>query len=491
VANDDLWLPAPNNDSDTSNAGGHGTHVAGVAAGRYGLVDGVIPVHGAAPDAALVALGIADNMVSFAGFAGMYWALEHHADPCGNGDLAACPPIRVVNNSWGLFDGTPSETEDRLQRALIAEGVTVVWAGGNDGGDGSSALTNIYARTPVSGSLLVAGYNDEDAGTPAGAPSWFSSRGKAGDQVTYPDVAAPADHIMSSCRPTLYVWCYAFDETLQYSNLSGTSLAAPHVAGIVAQLIEADPSLTPAQIETLLKTTAFPFAAGAAYEAADGGGKTSFDKGHGLVDAKAAIARLRGIKLPGRVVPLEYTCGPGGVIGTDPAEDVEAAGFTYVFTPEPALDLRGLSVRWDSNASALRFTISVEDLPAENPATTPNASWSVVFEVEDQLYFVAASRDFTGTESFGVGVSTPTDAYDLRVATAPASGELDPDQDTIDLVVSSEALQAAGGPPLEPGTILDRVRSGARRSILAGDAGDTAPFSDIGFAQCPVVVGEE
>ena len=78
----------------------------------------------------------------------------------------------------------------------------------------------------------------------------------------------------------------AFDTT------SGTSMAAPHVAGIVAQLFQADPSATPAEIEAALVGTAYRCADGAAY-ATVGGRTTSFDKGAGLVDVVAAVAALR------------------------------------------------------------------------------------------------------------------------------------------------------------------------------------------------------
>ena len=64
-------------------------------------------------------------------------------------------------------------------------------------------------------------------------------------------------------------------------------MAAPHIAGIVAQLFQADPSATPAEIEAALTGSAHPFTDGAPYS-----GGTSYDKGHGLVDVVAAVAAL-------------------------------------------------------------------------------------------------------------------------------------------------------------------------------------------------------
>ena len=65
-------------------------------------------------------------------------------------------------------------------------------------------------------------------------------------------------------------------------------MAAPHIAGIVAQLFQANPSATPAQVENAIKSTAHKYADGAAYV-----GGTSFDKGHGLVDVVAAATTVR------------------------------------------------------------------------------------------------------------------------------------------------------------------------------------------------------
>ena len=69
-------------------------------------------------------------------------------------------------------------------------------------------------------------------------------------------------------------------------------MAAPHVAGIVAQLFQADPTATPAEVEAALKTSAHQYTDGAAYEPG-ALGTTSFDKGYGLVDVVAAVEALR------------------------------------------------------------------------------------------------------------------------------------------------------------------------------------------------------
>ncbi|MDQ1695169.1 MAG: serine protease AprX, partial [Frankiaceae bacterium] len=76
-----------------------------------------------------------------------------------------------------------------------------------------------------------------------------------------------------------------------YFTGSGTSFAAPLVAGIIALLFQADPHATPARVEQTLLRTAYPFRDGAAYRSV-GGLMTSYDKGAGLVDAYAAARAL-------------------------------------------------------------------------------------------------------------------------------------------------------------------------------------------------------
>ncbi len=74
-----------------------------------------------------------------------------------------------------------------------------------------------------------------------------------------------------------------------FNTISGTSMATPHVVGIVTQLFQVAPNATPAQIENALKSTAYKFTNGAPYEKS---AYTSLDKGTGLVDAYAAALSL-------------------------------------------------------------------------------------------------------------------------------------------------------------------------------------------------------
>ncbi|HEX4980616.1 MAG TPA: S8 family serine peptidase [Ilumatobacteraceae bacterium] len=182
---------------------------------------------------------------------------------------------------------------------LLIDGVVTVWAAGNDGGDGSASMTNPPGQDPTGGILSVASYFDQGTGTRDGSVSEFSSRGLATDPSTWPDLSAPGEDIESACRPYLVICSTGMApnngpgplDIGTFNTISGTSMAAPHIAGIVAQLFQADPTATPAEIEAALKSTTYHYTDGSPYTSV-GGYSTSFDKGTGLVDVVAAVAAL-------------------------------------------------------------------------------------------------------------------------------------------------------------------------------------------------------
>ncbi|MBN1094534.1 S8 family serine peptidase [Blastococcus sp. TML/M2B] len=302
----DCVVPVPTVlDTDTLSLGGHGTHVSGIVAGRPTTLSDGARLQGAAPGASLVSISTGAVLLIVGADSALNWVLENHEAPCGAGvSPEVCPPIKVTNNSYGPTGGgafDPNSATVKLQRALAAEGVVTVWAAGNDGGDGSASLTNPPGQDPTGGILSVASYSDQETGTQDGAVSEFSSRGAAADPSTWPDLSAPGDTITSACRPYLPICATGLDfrngpgllDLGTFNTISGTSMAAPHIAGIVAQLFQADPTATPAEIEAALTGTAHRFGDGAPYVSV-GGRTTSYDKGAGLVDVVAAVARLTG-----------------------------------------------------------------------------------------------------------------------------------------------------------------------------------------------------
>jgi serine protease AprX len=276
--------------------GGHGTFIGGVAVGdQYRLPDGS-QVGGQAPGARLVVLSATITLQGIQ--AAFHWVLQHHAKPCGAAVPATvCPPIRVVNLSWGEGDPTMAPLED----ALVHAGLVVLWANGNGGGDGSVNNSNpVPTADPTPGILTVASYDDLGTGSRDGHVSIDSARGDAKKPTTWPDISAPGVNILSACRPTSAV-CQADGshprngpgphDNATYWVSSGTLWATAALSGVVALLFQADPDASPALIDRVLKATAHRYRAGAPYHLVDGL-PSSFDKGAGLVDAYAAALVL-------------------------------------------------------------------------------------------------------------------------------------------------------------------------------------------------------
>ncbi|MDV3221647.1 S8 family peptidase [Intrasporangium sp.] len=286
-------------DTDLLAVGGHGTHVSGIVAGRDVTLPDGTTMHGAAPGSSLVSLATGAVLFIVGADSALNWVLENHAAPCGpDVPASTCPPIKVTSNSYGPSGGgdfDPDSATVKLQRELVKDGVVTVWANGNDGGDGSENLSNPPGQDPTGGIISVASYDDRDTGTRDGLVSSYSSRGQEDSFGSYPDISAPGENITSSCRIHLPICSTGLDPVAggDYNTISGTSMAAPHVSGIVAQLFQARPTATPAQVEAVLKTTAHKFTDGAPYVSDPAGqGTTSFDKGHGLVDVMAATSAL-------------------------------------------------------------------------------------------------------------------------------------------------------------------------------------------------------
>jgi len=290
-------------DTDLLAVGGHGTHVSGIAAGTPYTLSGGTVVGGSAPGSKIVSLSVGAVLLIVGADSALNWVLENHNAPCGPGvSPAVCPPIKVINNSYGPSGGgafDPNSATVKLQRQLAAEGVVTVWANGNDGGDGSSSLSNPPGMDPTPGIISVASYNDQGTGTRNGTVSDFSSRGAAADPSTWPDISAPGEDILSACRLYLPICASGLQpvngpgalDLGTYNVISGTSMATPQITGIVAQLFQDTPSATPAEIENALKSTAYRFTAGAPYQQV-GPYLTSYDKGTGLVDTVAAANAL-------------------------------------------------------------------------------------------------------------------------------------------------------------------------------------------------------
>jgi len=216
----------------------HATHVAGIAAGDYTMnaVSGRGPLSGVAPRAYL----------------GNYKALTVPTDEFGldgNAPEIAAAIEAAVADRMDVINLSLGEPEIEPQRDLVVAaingaakaGVVPTIAAGNeyeDFGDGS-----VSSPGSASGAITAAAVTKSDQIAP------FSSGGPA--PVTLgmkPDVSAPGVSILSSVPPRVGTW----------ASFSGTSMAAPHVAGAAALLRQRHPTWTVAQIKSALELTAKP-----------------------------------------------------------------------------------------------------------------------------------------------------------------------------------------------------------------------------------------
>lgn len=260
--------------------GGHGTHVAGLVAGDGTRSGGSYT--GVAPNANIVDVRVIDangnSNVSMI-LRGLQWILTNRNTY----------NIKVVNLSLGATP-TGSYKSDVMATAaevLTFAGISVVVAAGNTG-PGPSTIT-----TPGTDPYVITVGALDDNGTPTLADdlmATFSSRGRtAFDSISKPDLVAPGRRMVSLRSPgsTLDTQFPTRDVTApgaltpEYFMLSGTSMAAPVVAGAIALMLERNPTLSPAQVKRRLKSTATPLAFG-----------TAQDRGAGLLDAYAATASI-------------------------------------------------------------------------------------------------------------------------------------------------------------------------------------------------------
>ncbi len=224
------WTEMEN--SDTSS--GHGTHCAGTVGGNGDASAGAR--RGVAPGANLYGMSTGEGLAIIYGAE----ALDRVAQLTRPGENEL--NIRVVSNSWGSAGNRydPESAITRIVEVLNYENdVAVVFAAGNSGGDGSSIQTNPYANIPSSISVAAA---QRDGNGMAD----FSSRGHKDIKETWPDIAAPGVDIWSTApRGTLIDGAQRpSDDDLYYMAISGTSMATPHISGVVALLYQAAPSLT-------------------------------------------------------------------------------------------------------------------------------------------------------------------------------------------------------------------------------------------------------
>ncbi|SEK71806.1 serine protease AprX [Colwellia chukchiensis] len=264
---------------------GHGTHCAGTVGGWGSHSDG--KYKGAATGADIVGYGSGAGLSILDALGGYDYAISHIWD--------FNSPIRVMSNSWGSSGKyEPAGPISLASYKAHKLGMISVFAAGNSGA--GEDTHNPYAQIPWGMSV--------GAGTKSGDLIDFSSRGKRGEQgdFTMPDgtswtyknevtIVAPGVDIISTRAKTNVasnggandVGVIENEYLPFYTMISGTSMATPHVAGIIALMLEANPNLTPLQIKQIIQETATNMP-----------GYQSWEVGAGYVNAYAAVAGALG-----------------------------------------------------------------------------------------------------------------------------------------------------------------------------------------------------
>lgn len=228
---------------------GHGTHCAGDAAGNGAASGG--DYKGPAPEANIVAVKVLNKLGAGSletVMEGIEWCMEYNNS---NPDH----PINIINLSLGStaiqYDKEREDPMVRMVEAAWKSGIVVCAAAGNEGPEaGTIASPGVSRRIITVGALDDRNTVDRSDADVAS----FSSRGPTVYGKTKPDILAPGVEIVSLTSPGSYL------DKLQKNNrvagsyiaLSGTSMATPICAGIVALMLEHNPSLSPDKVKKRL-----------------------------------------------------------------------------------------------------------------------------------------------------------------------------------------------------------------------------------------------
>jgi serine protease AprX len=292
---------------------GHGTHVAGIVAGSGATsnVPGSSHVlRGIAPNANLLDLRVLDQNGSSSDSV-VIAAIQEAVN------LKSTYNVQVINLSLGrpIYESCAIDPLCEAAEAAWSDGIVVVAAAGNGGRNGYSTVlspgNSPHAITVGAMKTLETYPRNDDL------VASYSSKGPTYiDMTVKPDVVAPGNLVVSLLAPGSTL-ANAFPENVvgpsyysststgapQYMRLSGTSMATPVVSGIVALMLQKDPSLAPDTVKARLMKTAtktFPISS-VATDPTTGQSYTSyydiFTIGAGYVDALTALADYEGTYL--------------------------------------------------------------------------------------------------------------------------------------------------------------------------------------------------
>jgi serine protease AprX len=281
------WFDASGEFAAPTDFAGHGTTVTSLAVGGEATGAAI----GVAPGAQWIGARIFDS-AGYGTISDIHLAFQWMLDPDGNPETDDAPD--VVNGSFGLLgtEGVCLTDFDADFAALKAAGIAVVMSAGNSGPDLGTGLSPATAMDAFA----------VGASTMADQPAGFSSRGPSPcGKPIFPDVLAPGDTVAAADLT------YGGLIPDSFTYVSGTTAAAPSVAGAVALLKQAFPEEDGATLLDLLARSAVP-PPGGPDEAS----------GNGLIDVEAAFQ----LAVAEGLVPA-----PGGSTGGGDPDDADGDGY--------------------------------------------------------------------------------------------------------------------------------------------------------------------
>lgn len=399
---------------------GHGTHVASIAAGDgVGASSDAALFAGVAPGASILSAKVLDSAGGGAEsniILALEWCVAQGAD--------------VISMSLGTGEG--ADGADSMSRAvdeIVAAGVPVVVAAGNSGDGAFTTLAPGNAASAITVGAVA------ESVAPVGTPrhsngihlAGFSSRGPTGAGLMKPDIVAPGVTITAAKA----------NAPAGYVTFSGTSMATPFVAGTLALALEANPSLSAAQLKSLVTTTA-----------QDRGVPGADDNwGAGLLDGFAIVSQAAGASY----VPTRFpandngtgSVGTGGVWSHEFALDADALaspiGITVLIDGQAECPIFCFSPEWNPDLEARLFD-PVGNLIAEStcPFDLDDDHCGSLFVTQGQQETLAVMPTVAGTYrmevwpvsgggSFTYDISTGADPVGPPANLAPVA-DAGPDQ---------------------------------------------------------------
>jgi serine protease AprX len=355
---------------------GHGTHTMGTMVGDDGLGNQV----GMAPGARWIGCR---NMNVGVGTPETYTkCFQWFIAPTDLNDLNPRPDLApdVIDNSWSC-PASEGCTDPNVLKTVVesvrAAGIVTVQSAGNRGTTGCGSVDQPAGTYDASFTAGATDSGDMIAG--------FSSRGPSvidGVQLLKPDISAPGVNIRSSVLEG------------GYSYSSGTSMAAPHVAGLVALLISAQPSLSGQvdQIEQLITQSALPRTTSQICGGIPGTQVPNNTYGWGRIDALAAFQNMTR-KLEISLKPSDLTYDPGQVV-------TYTLQVTYTATLSPTYNVvisDVLPVETSFLTATLPYTLTGNTVVWAIPSLNPSQSQIIdlVVRVADAANTTIYNQDYS------------------------------------------------------------------------------------------------